>query len=207
MVDACPDAAVPDDLVEVGRVAMAHGVRGGLKIQPYSPQAEALLGAPVWWLKAPDSILEPGALPCLRRMQVQACRRQTDQWLLAQLAGIDDRGMAESLRACTIWVPRTAFPVAAADEYYWIDLIGCDFYGQAESGASVLLGQVDQVVDNGAHAILQIACGAPDQTGVFQARQDAKGRPVQVLVPFVAAHVQQVDVPGRRIDSDWPADF
>lgn len=206
MADARPDNAVPDDLVEVGRVSMAHGVRGGLKVQPYSPQAEALLNAPVWWLKAPDSILEPGALSRLRRMQVRTCRL-AGQWLLAQLPGVDDRDTAESLRGYTVWVPRAAFPVAAADEYYWVDLIGCDFYGRSESGDSVLLGQVDQVLDNGAHAVLQIMRGAPDQNGAFQAQQDAKGRPVQMLVPFVAAHVHRVDVPGRRIDSDWPADF
>ncbi|MGB6242124.1 MAG: ribosome maturation factor RimM [Castellaniella sp.] len=207
MVDTRPGDAVPDDLVEVGRVAAAHGVRGWLKVQPYSPQAEALSNAPVWWLKAPDSVLEPGALSRLRHMQVQACRRQAGQGLLAQLAGIDDRDTAESLRAYTVWVPRAAFPAADADEYYWVDLIGCDFYGQSESGASVLLGQVDQVLDNGAHAVLQIACGERDPAGIFQARRDAKNRPVQVLVPFVAAHVQQVDLPGRRIDSDWPAEF
>lgn len=207
MVDTRPDDAVPDDLVEVGRVAMAHGVRGWLKIQPYSPQAEALLNAPVWWLKAPDSVLEPGALSRLRGMTVQACRRQGGQFLVAQLAGVGDRDAAESLRAFTLWVPRAAFPAAEDDEYYWVDLIGCDFYGQAESGVPVLLGRVGQVLDNGAHAVLQVDCGVRDDAGVFQVRQDARGRPVQALVPFVAAHVHRVDLPNRRIDSDWPADF
>jgi 16S rRNA processing protein RimM len=207
MVDTRPDDAVPDDLVEVGRVAMAHGVRGWLKIQPYSPQAEALLNAPVWWLKAPDSVLEPGALSRLRGMTVQACRRQGGQFLVAQLAGVGDRDAAESLRAFTLWVPRAAFPAAEDDEYYWVDLIGCDFYGQAESGVPVLLGRVGQVLDNGAHAVLQVDCGFRDDAGVFQVRQDARGRPVQALVPFVAAHVHRVDLPNRRIDSDWPADF
>jgi 16S rRNA processing protein RimM len=207
MVDIRPDDAGPDDLVEVGRVAMAHGVRGWLKVQPYSPQAEALLNAPVWWLRVPDSVSEPGASSRLRGMRVQACRRQSGQFLAVQLAGVDDRDAAESLRACTVWVPRAAFPAAEEDEYYWVDLIGCDFYGQAGSGEPVLLGRVGQVLDNGAHAVLQVDCGACDDAGVFQARLDAKGRPVQTLVPFVAAHVHRVDLPNRRIDGDWPADF
>ena len=70
-----------------------------------------------------------------------------------------------------------------------------------------LLGRVDQVLDNGAHAVLQVALGAADADGVFQPVNDAKGRPRQVLVPFVAAHVQHVDLQARRIDSDWPLDF
>jgi 16S rRNA processing protein RimM len=69
------------------------------------------------------------------------------------------------------------------------------------------LGRVEQVLDNGAHAVLQVALGEPDADGVFQPLSDARGRPRHVLVPFVAAHVQHVDIRARRIDSDWPADF
>ncbi|KAB0604033.1 ribosome maturation factor RimM [Castellaniella defragrans] len=200
------DDAPPDDLVEVGRVAAAHGVRGWLKIQPYSPQADALLGAPVWWLKAPDPVAGSGALPRPRGLRIRACRRQAGQFLAAQADGIADRDTAESLRGYTVWVPRAAFPSAGDDEYYWIDLIGCDFHGMGDDGPR-LLGRVDQVLDNGAHAVLQVALGAPDAEGVFQPFSDARGRPRHVLVPFVAAHVQHVDLQARRIDSDWPADF
>ncbi|WP_276809344.1 ribosome maturation factor RimM [Castellaniella defragrans] len=200
------DDAPPDDLVEVGRVAAAHGVRGWLKIQPYSPQADALLGAPVWWLKAPDPVAGSGALPRPRGLRIRACRRQAGQFLAAQADGIADRDTAESLRGYTVWVPRAAFPSAGDDEYYWIDLIGCDFHGMGDDGPR-LLGRVDQVLDNGAHAVLQVALGAPDAEGVFQPLSDARGRPRHVLVPFVAAHVQHVDLQARRIDSDWPADF
>lgn len=203
---ACLDAAPPDDLVEVGRVAAAHGVRGGLKIQPYSPQADALLGAPVWWLKAPDPALGTGASVRPRGLKIRACRRQAGQFLVAQADGVADRDAAEALRGHTVWVPRAAFPSAADDEYYWVDLIGCDFHGMGDDGPR-LLGRVDQVLDNGAHAVLQVALGAPDARGVFQPLADARGRPRHVLVPFVAAHVQHVDIQARRIDSDWPADF
>ncbi|MGX5660207.1 ribosome maturation factor RimM [Castellaniella ginsengisoli] len=200
------DAAPPGDLVEVGRVVAAHGVRGWLKIQPYSPQADALLNAPVWWLKAPDSNLGTGAPVRPRGLSVRACRRQAGHFLAAQADGITDRDAAESLRGHTVWVPRAAFPSAGDDEYYWIDLIGCDFHGMGDDGPR-LLGRVEQVLDNGAHAVLQVALGAPDADGVFQPLPDARGRQRHVLVPFVAAHVQHVDIRARRIDSDWPADF
>ncbi|MBV2181218.1 MAG: ribosome maturation factor RimM [Castellaniella sp.] len=205
--DVRPDVSVPDDLVEVGRVVTAHGVRGWLKVQPYSPQAEALLNSPVWWLKAPDSVLESGAFSRPRGMRVQGCRRHGGQFLVAQLEGVADRNVAEAMHGHTVWVSRTAFPAAEDGEYYWVDLIGCDFFGQGDSGESMPLGRVDQVLDNGAHAVLQVTRGAVDETGVFQARTDARGRPVHELVPFVAAHIQRVDLPARRIESDWPVDF
>jgi len=36
---------------------------------------------------------------------------------------------------------------------------------------------------------------------------NAKGKPAEMLVPFVRAHIQAVDLAARRIDSDWPADL
>ncbi|MDY0309525.1 MAG: ribosome maturation factor RimM [Castellaniella sp.] len=200
------DAVPPNDLVEVGRVVNAHGVRGWLKILPHSPQADALAGASVWWFKAPDPMLGSGALARPRALKIRACRRQGGQFLAVQADGISDRNMAETLRGHTVWVSRASFPAAAEDEYYWVDLIGCDVHGLGDDGPR-LLGRVDQVLDNGAHAILQVMLGAPDADGVFQPLTDARGRPRHALVPFVAAHVQSVDLQARRIDSDWPADF
>lgn len=207
MADAvCVDAVPPDDLVEVGRVVSAHGVRGWLKIQPYSPQADALKGAPVWWFKAPEPVLGTGASVRPRNLKIRACRRQAGRFLVAQVNGMNDRNAAESLQGHTVWVPRAAFPTAGDGEYYWIDLIGCDFHGIGDDGPQCL-GRVNQVLDNGAHAVLQVALGAPDADGVFHALVNARNRPRHILVPFVAAHVQHVDLEARRIDSDWPADF
>lgn len=197
---------VPDDLVELGHVLGAHGVRGWLKVQPYSTDAQALLRAPAWWLRTPDSALNPGVSSWVRAFNVQASRMHGGRFVVAQLDGIDDRDAAQALRGATLWAPRASFPQAAADEYYWVDLIGCDFYGQSD-GTSCFLGRVDQVFDNGAHGVLRIQRGMLDGQGGFQAAQDAQGRPVQTLVPFVQAHVHQVDLAARRIDSDWPDDF
>ena len=36
---------------------------------------------------------------------------------------------------------------------------------------------------------------------------DARQRPVDMLVPFVSAHVHRVDLAARRIDTDWPTTF
>ncbi len=45
--------------------------------------------------------------------------------IVAGIRGIDDfPGAAEGLRGARIFVSRSSFPTPAADEYYWIDLIG-----------------------------------------------------------------------------------
>lgn len=190
--------APPLDLVDVGRVAAAHGVHGWLKIQPYSQQGEALRLADVWWL-APEN--EPVARAM--RATVLACRT-AGTFLLAKLENVTDREAASALRGRTVRVARSCFPSTADDEYYWVDLIGCLLYG-LRGAEQVLLGQVDAVFDNGAHAVLEVVPGVLSDAGVFTADVDGRGR--RVLVPFVAAHVGCVDLQARRIESDWPAEF
>jgi 16S rRNA processing protein RimM len=200
-------AAAPPDLVELGRIVAAYGIRGWVKVQPHSAQADVLLGTASWWLKAPVPVHGgAGALPYARRAGVQASRTQGAA-VVAQLDLAPDRDAAESLKGYTVWVPRGEFPAPETDEYYWVDLIGCRLYGAAEDGASALIGVVRDVADNGAHAVLRVERAGLDAQGMPVPMLDAKGRAQEVLVPFVAAHVQAVDLAARRIDSDWPLDF
>ncbi|HEX7387918.1 MAG TPA: ribosome maturation factor RimM [Castellaniella sp.] len=186
--------------VAVGRIASAHGVRGWLKVQPYSESGTVLLSAKAWWLTAASAVQgAPG-----QALRVLACRAAGPH-LLAQLEGISDRDAAQALRGQMIWVDRAEFPAADPDEYYWIDLIGCRLYGMS-GGSSVLLGEVDEVFDNGAHAVLQVVLGDLNDSS-FCPSLGRDGRPQHTLIPFVAAHVQRVDLQSRRIDTDWPADF
>lgn len=196
----------PGDLIEVGRIVAAHGVRGWLKVQPYSSDAQALLRSSVWWLKAPDSKLDPGASSSTRAVVVRTSRLHGGRFVIAQFEGVSDRDAAEDLRACTVWASRSAFPETDEDEYYWVDLIGCDFYGRSGDAPS-FIGRVDEIFDNGAHAVLRVARGVIDGQGEFRPMLDDRGRPVHALVPFVRAHVHDVDLKARRMDSDWPADF
>ncbi|MNQ36567.1 Ribosome maturation factor RimM [compost metagenome] len=125
--------------------------------------------------------------------------------MVAQLAGIADRDQAEAMRGYSVQAPRGSFPAPEEDEYYWVDLIGCALYTSA-NGEPALIGVVDEVLDNGAHAVLKVLrqkVGAEGPEPIL----NAKGRPAEMLVPFVRAHIHAVDLAARRIDSDWPADL
>jgi len=212
MARAAPQVEAPADLVELGRVVSAYGVRGWLKVQPHSPQADVLLSASRWWLFPPRRG-EGAPSP----LDVEASRRQGSS-IVAGLAGLADRTAAEAWRGAAVCVPRSAFPAAREDEYYWVDLIGCLLYGESD-GWPALIGRVAEVLDNGAHALLKVhrlasrapEAGAqapqPGDAAGLEPALDAHGRPREVLVPFVAAHVRGVDLGARRIDTSWPADF
>lgn len=219
--------SAPADLVELGRVAAAYGVKGWVKVQPHSAQAEVLRSVGQWWLARPTPTLAPASSPDSKTAPtsyrvVQA--RPQGATVVAQLEGpdgiLDDRDQAEALRGCLVMASRSAFPMPEEGEYYWVDLIGCLVTTTAgtESPASgqevparTVLGRVAEVLDNGAHAILRVArlqsADASVPSGELRPMLDAKGRPVELLVPFVAAHIQAVDLAARRIDSDWPAEY
>jgi len=209
-MDHSPD--VPEDLVELGRIVAAHGVRGQVKIQPHGADCVALYANKTWWLRAAEvpvvsgsaaAGLSAAAARCaatMRPVRVLTCQRHGDV-LLAQLDGVKDRDQALALKGATLHLPRRAFPQPEDDEYYWVDLIGCDLYGKTVDQQDVLLGQVTQVSDNGAHALLHVA-----QKHLPNDDHGSK-RTRECLIPFVAAHVLRVDLSQRRIDSNWPADF
>jgi len=204
----------PNDLVELGRIVSAYGVRGWVKIQPHSAQGLVLRAAPVWWLAPPVSpaslssgLASTSKSPMLRAHAVKQVRPQGST-VVADLEHVGDRDLAESMRGYTVYVSRQYFPKAQADEFYWIDLVDCYVYSDAQ-----LVGIVAEVVDNGAHAILRVnrltieGDQTPSEVHVPQPLLDVKGRPEEVLVPFVAAHVQHVDIAARRIETDWPLDL
>ena len=198
--------ATPDDLVEVGRIAAAYGVKGWVKVLPYSAHADALLAARQWWLKAP---VPPGKTGAFSRPQLSrvVMSKRHGATVVAHLAAIPDRDRAEAHKGYAILVPRSSFPKADPDEYYWVDLVGCRLNGVDDDGNAVLIGKVSSVTDNGAHAVLHVARATDDGKGGLVPVLNDKGRPVEVLVPFVLAHVHTVDLPNKRLDSNWPVDL
>lgn len=199
------EAAAPADLLEVGRVVDAYGVKGGLKVQPYSAAPDALLAAKTWWLA------RDGKDGKVWRVAVASAKRHGSS-VAAMWSGIADRDQALAWKGWAVLVPRSAFPKPAEGEFYWVDLIGCELLGVNDSGEQVVLGTVAEVSDNGAQAILHVARVAPVvfDPSSDQPRQpllDGKGRRVETLVPFVDAYIQGVDLGARRIASDWPDEF
>lgn len=163
----------------MGRVAAPHGVRGWVKVVPWSQDPAALIGHDVWWVKKP-------AADGWREIRVVRARMHGAA-LVAELTGVATREEAAALRGSEVAVPRAALETPATNEYYWSDLEGMDVVNRS----GVRLGCVIGLTESGAHPLLRVA--------------GADG--LERLIPFVAAHVDRVDAPARRIDVDWEADY
>jgi 16S rRNA processing protein RimM len=167
------------------------GVRGWLKVSPFSPAPESVLKtARRWWLapSAPPagarSSTEPR--PPIRCLSVVRAKAQGGV-IVAQCDGLADREQADVLKGCDVSVARADFPGAGPQEYYWVDLIGC----RVTNPAGDDFGEVVAVEDHGAHPLLVVGEGAEG------------GR----MIPFVAQFILSVDVAGRAIVADWQRDY
>ena len=96
---------VPGDLALVGHVTGAYGLIGGIRVSPYSPDADALLQVKTWWLDK----------PALRPVQVRTARLHGGD-VVATLVEVSDRNAAEALKGATVSIPRSEFPALPADE-------------------------------------------------------------------------------------------
>lgn len=175
---------MPADAVAVGRVAGAFGVKGWIKVQPFSLDASALIASDCWWTSSES----PRAQPLPAQLKVLALREQGD-FLVAQVEGVDERNGAEGLRGAVLHVPRSSFPKTSDGEYYWIDLIGLDVVNRQ----GVLLGKVIHLIDTGPHCVLRIAPTGIEKPSLAQ----------ELLIPFVSQYGCEVDLAARRISVDW----
>jgi 16S rRNA processing protein RimM len=189
-------SALPDDSVEVGRILDAWGVKGWLKILPHSSDPEALFSAKSWFLQAPDAKFRPGfnAFTGTVTLAVDEAKTHSGS-VVAKIDGLDDRNDAEALRGCRIFLPRSAFPKASKDEYYWVDLIGLNVVNRE----GIALGCVRDLMATGPHSVLCV------QYQVSQ--EDGSNKDEERMIPFVSAYVDSVDIAAKLITVDWQPDY
>ncbi len=181
-------ATLPDDAVEVGRIHDAWGVKGWFKVLPHSASPEALFSSRRWFLQPSERAAKP-AFAGTVLLRIREAKEHSDS-VVASAHEVDDRSAAEALKGARIYVPRSSFPTAGKDEYYWVDLIGLQVVNREGLG----LGTVRDLMSTGPQTVLVVGF-------------EADGKPAERMIPFVSAFVDAVDVPGGRITVDWQPDY
>ncbi|MDL9998503.1 ribosome maturation factor RimM [Variovorax sp. J22P240] len=184
MLPTLETAELPADAIEVARIADAWGIKGWFKVLPHSAQPEALFSSKRWFLQPPGA-----ATGRAFKLAIREAKEHSD-CIVASSEDVPDRNAAEALRGARVFVPRSSFPTAGDDEYYWVDLIGLAVVNRE----GVALGTVRELLASG-----------PQTTLVLDAEES--GKPVERMVPFVSAFVDKVDLAGRLITVDWQPDY
>jgi 16S rRNA processing protein RimM len=180
-------AELPADAIEVGRIADAWGIKGWFKVLPHSADPQALFSSTRWYLQPSEKGAKTFSGTVLLR--VRETKDHSDA-IVARADGVEDRNAAEALKGARIFVPRSSFPTAGEDEFYWVDLIGLDVFNRE----GVALGTVRDLMATGPQTVLVI-------------EYEEGGKTLERMLPFVSAYVDKVDLAARRIDVDWQADY
>ncbi|MBM3345934.1 MAG: 16S rRNA processing protein RimM [Betaproteobacteria bacterium] len=166
-------------MVVLGRVLAPYGVKGWLKVEPFTESPEGLRSFRDWRLGRG----EPA--PNWQPVKVVESAEHSGN-LLVRLEGCNDRDAALEFCGMRVAVPRNELPEAGPGEVYLADLVGLRVLN--EQGA--LLGRVAGVFSNGAHEVLRV-----------------NGDGAERLVPYVPAYVRGVDVNAGVLRVDWQSDW
>lgn len=131
-----------DERVCVGVVAGAHGLRGLLRVRPFTgtPEDVAAYG-PVE--------TEDGS----RTLTLVVANRVGKGLILVRVEGVADRTAAEALKGVRLYVARDRLPAPDEDEFYHADLIGL----AAVAGDGASIGRIRAVHAYGGGDSLEIA--------------------------------------------------
>ncbi|MEO6341037.1 MAG: ribosome maturation factor RimM [Caulobacteraceae bacterium] len=152
----------------VGRVAGGFGIKGEVRITTYTEDPMALTRFRV--------LLHEDGRPAL----TIASGRVAKDGLIARVADIADKTQADALRGLRLYVPRSALPPPAEEEFYLADLIGL----VAETADGAPMGRVKGVHDFGAGDIIELDPG--------------EGR-ATVMIPFTREAVPEVRIAEGRV--------
>lgn len=150
-----------DDLVLIGRVTGAHGVRGEVRIFPYS-------GLPENFLCYRRVLLAAAHSPVPTACGVVRARVQQDR-LVVQLDACTDRDAAERLVQAEVYVHAEDMPKPGPDEFYLRELIGREM----KTSEGVVIGKIAAVL--------------PGSQDIAQVKQDGKEHLIPLVPEFIEA--------------------
>ena len=165
------------DLIAVGKIVGAHGLKGMVKALFFSGDA----------FDPGASVLLEGPSGETKSFGVAGCRPNKKAFLLS-LEGIDSREGAEALRDHRIVSRRSDLPQTDPGVYYWVDLIGMDVF--EKDGRR--LGRLDSIMETGSADVYVIKGDAANQAKT------------EILIPALESIVLNVDTEAKTMMVSLP---
>jgi len=161
--------------VHVAKVSKPHGIKGEVKVYPFSEDPESF--------KFYSSLVfvDP-AEKDVREVRLLHSRSQGKLAVLT-LSGVVSRNDAEDLVDCQVWASQDDLPELADDEYYWTDFVGMEVY----TAKNIHLGHVASLMSTGAHDILVVS-----------------GRGAEYMIPVRDEFIVEINETNGKIIVDPP---
>ncbi len=173
----------PEDLIELGALRGAYGLKGWVRVTPFAVDGSVLESARYWWLLG-DA--EP------QRLALQEIKRHAES-ILAKWEGCESKEAADALKGGVVAVARSDFPALREGEYYLGDVVGY----RVVNREGTQLGTVAGVRSGAAAEWLEV-----ERDGMAE----HNGGP-SLLIPLVDQYVEAIEPSARTIKVDWQSDW
>ncbi len=132
-----------ENLVIIGKIISAYGIKGWVKIRPFTETAKSFIQYKKQFLSKNQKDWN-----CIQieKMKIQG------QDVVADL-GFDNRDQAIESKGQILAVDRQQLPQLEENEYYWDDLIGLNVYDLQQND----LGKVIELIETGANDVLVVS--------------------------------------------------
>jgi 16S rRNA processing protein RimM len=162
-----PPPPPPAELLAVGRLVAAQGLRGELRVLPLTDFPERFTCAGWRWLRARGGAPRPVAL-------LQGRPLPGKDLFVLRFAGVEDRAAAEALVNQELLVDAADRPSLEPGEFHWLDLKGLEVRLLPQATP---IGRITDLIHAG-NDLLEVELADPPGRRVF--------------IPFVAAIVPEV---------------
>lgn len=133
-------------LVLIGKITKPQGIRGELRVVPYSGDPESILQLNTFITKGPDGALETHEL---------AKAAQHGNKTVISLRLFDNINQVQHLVGREIFVWRSQLPELPEGEYYWFDLVGLSVVTEAGEP----LGELSEIMSTGSNDVYVVRSG------------------------------------------------
>jgi 16S rRNA processing protein RimM len=134
-------AQTEDDLILIGHVLGAHGVRGQVRVFSNTSPRENIVTFSPWILARGNE-----------RFEVAVNGKKQGKNVLARLQDVETRDQAEELAGAQILIHRDQLPQLGEGDFYWSQLVGL----KVKNLQGVELGEVDQMIETGANDVMVV---------------------------------------------------
>ena len=134
------------DRLCIGVVVGVHGVRGAVRIKPFTADPHDL------------TAYGPLTTEAGQTWRLKGASVDGKGVVTAKIDGVEDRNQAEALKGAKLYIERGALPEAEEDEFYIADLIGL----AAETPEGKRLGTIKAVFNFGAGDVVEVSGEAGD---------------------------------------------
>jgi len=156
-----------EELILLGRITGTHGVRGQVKVLPYSGEADSVRAAHTLFVEGPG-----GSWDGIPVAAVSGHGRKT----LVRFRHLETIEQAQSLVGREIFALRAELPPLDDDEYYWQDLLGMHVVTDGNES----LGTITDIFSTGSNDVYTV-----------------QGEGKEYLIPAIADVVVNVDMERR----------